>query len=222
MKITNFKMSIVELVAVILVITGVTYIVLIIMNSYSPEVSEVVLVQIDSNPPLKTGSRDKIRRTRSKVSEWASSDTDSDSSEVVSTNVLTSEVSLEQLETLSSESAGLTDGIPVQEQIEANPLQSEWEKAIEELSLKAIAGLAEANELLPIVSDYQEKREEIVSRKAPSQEIIDELKALDDDYEPYVSRLVEIRTIVTDTEVIEHLGDWVREEADAIFGPLGW
>ena len=92
----------------------------------------------------------------------------------------------------------------------------------EDLTSKVEKALAEARKLFPIVKDYLEQREQIASQRIPSQQIIKELEALDEKYEPSVSRFSEIYVLVTDTEVVELLGDWVKIEADAIFGPLDW
>ena len=92
----------------------------------------------------------------------------------------------------------------------------------EATTLKVKKLLAEAKQLFPIVKDYQEQREQIASQRIPSQQIIKELEALDEEYEPYVTRLSEIYVLVTDTEVVELLGDWVQKEVEAIFGPLDW
>ena len=92
----------------------------------------------------------------------------------------------------------------------------------EATTLKVKKLLAEARQLYPIVKDYQEQREQIASQRTPSARIIKELEALDEEYEPSVSRFSEIYVLVTDTEVVELLGDWVQKEAEAIFGPLDW
>ena len=92
----------------------------------------------------------------------------------------------------------------------------------EGLTLRVKKGLAEAKQLVPIVKDYQEQREQIASQKIPSAQIVKELEALDEKYESYVTRLSKIYVLVTDTEVVELLGDWVQKEAEAIFGPLDW
>ena len=92
----------------------------------------------------------------------------------------------------------------------------------EVMTLKVKKALAEAKKLYPIIKDYLEQREQIASQKIPSAQIIKELEALDEEYEAYVSRFSEIYLLVTDTEVVEMLGDWVQKEADAIFGPLDW
>ena len=96
------------------------------------------------------------------------------------------------------------------------------EKEREATTLKVKKALAEARQLFPIMKDYLEQREQIASQKIPSAQIIKELEALDEEYEPHVSRFSEIYLLVTDTEVVEMLGDWVQKEADAIFGPLDW
>ncbi len=96
------------------------------------------------------------------------------------------------------------------------------EKEREATTLKIKKALAEARQLVPIIKDYLEQREQIASQKIPSAQIIKELEALDEKYEPEVSRFSEIYLLVTDTEVVELLGDWVQKEADAIFGPLDW
>ncbi len=98
---------------------------------------------------------------------------------------------------------------------EEDSQETEQEKAIKK-------ALAEAKQLFPIVKEYQERREQIASQKIPSQQIIKELEALEEEYEPSVSRLIEIYLLVTDAEVVERLGDWVKTEAEAIFGPLDW
>lgn len=92
----------------------------------------------------------------------------------------------------------------------------------EGLTLRVKKALAEAKQLFPIIKDYLEQREQIASQKIPSAQIIKELEALDEEYEPHVSRFSEIYVLVNDTEVVELVGDWVQEEADAIFGPLDW
>lgn len=92
----------------------------------------------------------------------------------------------------------------------------------EVMTLRVKKALAKAKQLYPIVKDYLEQREAIASQRIPSQQIIKELEALDEEYEPYVSKFSEIYVLVTDTEVVELLGDWVKTEADAIFGPLDW
>ena len=96
------------------------------------------------------------------------------------------------------------------------------EKEREATTLKIKKALAEARQLVPIIKDYLEQREQIASQKIPSAQIIKELEALDEEYEPHVYRFSEIYVLVTDTEVVELLGDWVQKEAEAIFGPLDW
>ena len=95
-------------------------------------------------------------------------------------------------------------------------------KKREAATLKVKKALAEARQLFPIMKDYLEQREQIASQKIPSAQIIKELEALDEEYETHVSRFSEIYVLVTDTEIVELLGDWVQKEADAIFGPLDW
>ena len=92
----------------------------------------------------------------------------------------------------------------------------------EATTLKVKKALAEARQLFPIVKDYLEQREQIASQKIPSAQIIKELEALDEKYEPDVSRFSEIYVLVNDTEVVELLGDWVQKEAAVIFEPLDW
>ena len=103
--------------------------------------------------------------------------------------------------------------------IEEDSQETEQEEA---LSIKVKKLLADAKQLFPIVKDYQEQREQIASQRIPSAQIIKELESLDEEYEPYVTRLSEIYVLVTDTEVVELLGDWVQKEVEAIFGPLDW
>ena len=105
-----------------------------------------------------------------------------------------------------------------------NPIIEEDSQATDQevLTLRVKKGLAEAKQLVPIVKDYQEQREQIASQKIPSAQIIKELEALDEKYESYVTRLSKIYVLVNDTEVVELLGDWVQKEADAIFERLDW
>ena len=100
--------------------------------------------------------------------------------------------------------------------------ENSQEKEREATTLKIKKALAEARQLVPIIKDYLEQREQIASQKIPSAQIIKELEALDEKYEPEVSRFSEIYVLVNDTEVVELLGDWVQKEADAIFVPLDW
>ena len=92
----------------------------------------------------------------------------------------------------------------------------------EVMTLRVEKALAAAKQLVPRIKDYLEQREQIASQKIPSAQIIKELEALDEKYEPEVSRFSEIYVLVNDTEVVELLGDWVQKEAEAIFGPLDW
>ena len=100
--------------------------------------------------------------------------------------------------------------------------ENSQEKEREATTLKVKKALAEARQLFPIVKDYLEQREQIASQKIPSAQIIKELEALDEKYEPDVSRFSEIYVLVNDTEVVELLGDWVQKEAAVIFEPLDW
>ena len=109
-----------------------------------------------------------------------------------------------------------------QEIIEEDLLQKWREEAKKELEPQVREALAEAKWLAPIVGDYQKQREKIASKDAKSQQLIRELEALNNEYQPYIDRLAVIHALVTDVEIIELIGDWVREEATKIFEPLGW
>lgn len=220
MKIKNFQITIIELVSVIFITVGVVYIVLTVVNNPLYDMSEFVLE--DLAQPMETKSQDNNWAIESNFSDWPTNDTNS-SSEIVEETIPQDQISEEELEQFESLLSDL-EGVDLlgEDAVAVDPLQAEREEAKKELNIEVREALADAKRFSPMVKDYQEQREAIASQRIPSQKIIEELEALEEEYEPYVSRLAEIYPLVTDTEVVELLGDWVKTEADVIFGALGW
>lgn len=223
MKIKRFRFTVLEFVAVIFIIVGVLCVMLTVLNPPLSDVSKLELEVLELQP--ETESPDFRWMIRNRFSDISGNDSGLNSETLAPVDPAShfSDEAWNQFEVNHPESEPQEVEFLEQNQTKADSLHLELEEVLRERDQEIREALMEAKQLFPIVMDYEAQRKKIASKKAPSQQLIEELEALDEVYGLHVSRLGEIYSLVTDNDVVALAsGDWVKAEADAIFGPLGW
>ena len=92
----------------------------------------------------------------------------------------------------------------------------------EEIATQARTLIVEAREAAPIADRYTRQIHELVNQKPVPPDMWEQLRTLREKSRPYIQTLAEAHWFLNDENTENALGEWVKEEAEEIFGSLDW